>query len=108
MSSELGRYLSANEHLRLDVEELRLKEGGLEREMLARTSDRAELEARLRRLKTDLHDVFLVADDPKALKLGVKRLYQRYWPYCAYCPLLSSPTPPHHQSAVPPAPHAST
>jgi chromosome segregation ATPase len=77
MRAEYDGYVQQNEHLKLDVDELRLKESGMEKEIAARTTDKQEVQAQLRRLKTELHEVVASIDDPKALQNGIKRLYQR-------------------------------
>lgn len=50
----------------------------METEATKQKKKRQDVQEQLRRFKTELHEIFLVLDDPKKLAEGVKRLYQRH------------------------------
>ncbi len=78
MQTELKGYKKDSVHLKLEVRELKLKLAGMEKEILQNMASRDEIETRIRRFKTELHEVYLGIDSPKELKEGIKRLYQRH------------------------------
>ena len=78
MDAELERYHKNNATLDLTISDLRLKLDGLQRELLKQRRVNADSEAVARRFRHDLHEVAQQIQDPKALKDGVKRLYQKH------------------------------
>jgi WD40 repeat protein len=78
MQAELKGYKKESVHLQLQVRELGLKLDGMEKEITECTAERKEIEALTGRFKMELHEVFQDIEDPKTLKEGIKRLYQRH------------------------------
>jgi len=78
MDQELERYHKNNSSLELTISDLRLKLEGMQREILLQRTKLGDADAKLRGLKTELHETVQHIQDPKALKDSVKRMYQKH------------------------------
>jgi len=78
MDHELERYHKNNANLDLTISDLRLKLEGLQKEVLVQRKQNADKDAAIQRFHHDLHQTTQSIQDPKALKEGVKRLYQKH------------------------------
>lgn len=78
MDGELERYHKTNSGLDLTISNLRLKQAGLQSEVLCQRSGKADAEGLVRRLQHELTTVVAVIQEPKQLKERVKQLYQKY------------------------------
>jgi chromosome segregation ATPase len=78
MQNELKGYSKESVHLQLEVRELNLKLNGMDRDQQETQEAREGVEGMAARLKAELHEVYSSLDDGKALKEGIKRLYQRH------------------------------
>ncbi len=78
MDGELERYHKTNSGLDLTISNLRLKQAGLQAEVLTQRKGKADSEGLVRRLQHDLTGVVAVIQEPKALKERVKALFQKY------------------------------
>lgn len=78
MQAELKGYKKESVHLQLQVRELNLKLNGMEKGISECQTEREGIEALTQRFKMELHEVFQDIEDPKTLKEGIKRLYQRH------------------------------
>jgi len=78
MDSELERYHKNNSALDLTISDLRLKLDGMQREILSQRTKLGDADAKVRGLKTELHETVQHIQDPKALKEQVKRMYQKH------------------------------
>lgn len=78
MEKELRRYKKEASDLELDVTELNLKLNGMEKNIHNERFNRDRILAKLSHFKTELHEVFADVEDPKKLKDGVKRLFQKF------------------------------
>ena len=78
MDQELERYHKNNSALELTISDLRLKLDGMQREILSQRSKLGDADAKVRGLKTELHETIQHIQDPKALKDSVKRMYQKH------------------------------
>merc|ERR1712185_728852 len=75
---ELERYHKNNSSLELTITDLRLKLEGMQREILSQRSKLGDADAKVRGLKTELHETVQHIQEPKALKEAVKKMYQRH------------------------------
>ncbi len=78
MDGELERYYKTNSGLDLMISNLRLKQSGLQSEVLSQRQGKSDAESLVRRLQHDLTTVVSVIQEPKALKERVKSLYHKY------------------------------
>ncbi|WIA18306.1 hypothetical protein OEZ85_009771 [Tetradesmus obliquus] len=78
MDSELERYHKSNAGLDLTIQNLRLKEQGLQSEVISQRGTRADTESLVKKMQFEIAEVAGVIQDPKALKEKVKALYQRH------------------------------
>ncbi len=78
MESELERFHKQNTQLELNITELRQKLKATENEMRQERKRVRDVEAVVRRFKTDLHNCVGYIQDPKLLKESVKALYQKH------------------------------
>ena len=78
MDLELERYHKNSASLDLTISDLRLKQSGLQREVLSQRRLNADSEAVIKRFHHDLHETVQHVQEPKALKESVKQLYQKY------------------------------
>eukprot|EP00698_Gefionella_okellyi_P006107 TRINITY_DN15567_c0_g1_i1.p1 TRINITY_DN15567_c0_g1~~TRINITY_DN15567_c0_g1_i1.p1 ORF type:complete len:1180 (-),score=311.31 TRINITY_DN15567_c0_g1_i1:65-3577(-) len=78
MDSDLVRYHKTKSNLELDKADLKMKVDSLQHEVLAERRKVTEVEALLRRIRTDLHETVQHIQDPKALKESVRLLYQKH------------------------------
>jgi ribosomal protein S15P/S13E len=78
MDQELERYHKNNANLELSISDLKLKLGGVQRELKAQRNRAKDAEAYITRFKTEVHDVVQAIQDPHALKSGTKALYHKY------------------------------
>jgi len=78
MDLELERYHKNNSSLELTITDLRLKLEGMQREILSQRTKLGDQDAKVRGLKTELHETVQHIQDPKALKDSVKRMYQKH------------------------------
>ena len=78
MDRELERYHKNSASLDLTISDLRLKQSGLQREVLSQRRLNADSEAVIKRFHHDLHETVQHVQEPKALKESVKQLYQKY------------------------------
>jgi WD40 repeat protein/phage terminase small subunit len=78
MDQELERYHKNNSNLELTISDLRLKLGGVQRELKSQRNRTKDAELYIARFKTEVHDVVQAIQDPHALKDGAKQLYHKY------------------------------
>jgi len=78
MEKELKQYRKESADLKLDVTELNLKYDGMESNIVKEAASRELVSHRLSHFKTELHEVYQDIEDPKKLKDGIKRLFQRH------------------------------
>ena len=78
MDRELERYHISSAKLELNISDSKLKQKGLQEEVLQQRKKNADAEAIIKRLHHDLHETVQHIQDPKALKESVKRLYQKH------------------------------
>ena len=78
MDLELERYHKNNSSLELTISDLRLKLEGMQREILKQRTGLGDQEAKLRGLKTELHETIQHIQDPTALKNAIKKMYQKH------------------------------
>ena len=78
MESELERFHKQNTQLELNITELRQKLKATEKEMHGERQRVRDVEAVVRRFKTDLHNCVGYIQDPKLLKESVRALYQKH------------------------------
>ena len=78
MDMELERYHKNNSNLELTISDLRLKLGGVQRELKSQRNRAKDAEAYISRFKTEVHDVVQFIQDPHKLKDGAKSLYHKY------------------------------
>ena len=78
MFQELERYHKNNSSLELTISDLRLKLEGMQREILSQRTKLGDADAKVRGLKTELHETVQHIQEPKALKEAVKKMYQRH------------------------------
>ena len=78
MDLELERYHKNNSALELTISDLRLKLDGMQREILSQRTKLGDADAKLRGLKTELHETVQHIQEPKALVAAVKRMYQKH------------------------------
>ena len=78
MDQELERYHKNNSNLELTISDLKLKLGGVQRELKAQRNRTKDAELYIARFKTEVHDVVQSIQDPHALKDGTKNLYHKY------------------------------
>jgi len=78
MDQELERYHKNNSSLELTISDLKLKLDGMQREILGQRSKLGDAASESRNMRTELHELVQFIQDPKALKEGVKKIYQRH------------------------------
>jgi len=78
MDQELERYHKNNSSLELTISDLRLKLEGMQREILSQRTKLGDADAKVRGIKTELHETVQHIQEPKALKEAVKKMYQRH------------------------------
>lgn len=78
MESELERFHKQNTQLELNITELRQKLKATDKEMHQERQRVRDVEAVVRRFKTDLHNCVGYIQDPKMLKESIKALYQKH------------------------------
>ena len=78
MESELERFHKQNTQLELNITELRQKLKATEKEMHGERQRVRDVEAVVRRFKTDLHNCVGYIQDPKLLKESIRALYQKH------------------------------
>jgi chromosome segregation ATPase len=78
MERELRVYKKESADLKLEVSELVLKGDGMDLSIEKEAKLKEEISAQLAHVKTELHEVYLEIDQPKKLKDGIIRLYQRH------------------------------
>lgn len=72
------RYHKTNSGLDLLISNLKLKQNGLQSEVLSQRKGKADSEQQLKRMQHDLQQVIPFIQEPKQLKEKVKALYQKY------------------------------
>jgi len=78
MDQELERYHKNNSSLELTISDLRLKLEGMQREILSQRTKLGDADAKVRGIKTELHETVQHIQEPKALKEAIKKMYQRH------------------------------
>ena len=78
MDGELERYHKTNASLDLLIANLKLKQSGLQAEVLVQRNSKSDVEQQLKRVQHDLQDVIQAIQEPKLLKEKVKQLYQKH------------------------------
>ena len=78
MESELERFHKQNTNLELTIEELKLKLKATEKEMYQERQKVHDVEAVVKRFKTDLHNTVGFIQEPKKLKESIKQVYVKY------------------------------
>lgn len=78
MESELERFHKQNTQLELNITELRQKLKATDKEMHQERQRVRDVEAAVRRFKTDLHNCVGYIQDPKLLKESIRALYQKH------------------------------
>ncbi|XP_050817064.1 cilia- and flagella-associated protein 57 isoform X2 [Gopherus flavomarginatus] len=78
MEGELERFHKQNMQLELNITELRQKLKATDHEMHKEQQKERDMEALVRRFKTDLHNCVGFIQEPKKLKEGIRELYDKY------------------------------
>ncbi|VEL08080.1 unnamed protein product [Protopolystoma xenopodis] len=78
MEAELERFHKQNTQLELSITELKQKQKATEHELLAERQATRDVEALVRRFKTDLYNCVGCIQDPKVLKSSVIALYKKH------------------------------
>ncbi|XP_055738651.1 cilia- and flagella-associated protein 57 [Salvelinus fontinalis] len=78
MEGELDQVHKRNTQLELNITELRLKLKATDKEMHRETQRVRDVEALVRRFKTDLHNCVGFIQEPKRLKDNIRELYDHY------------------------------
>ena len=78
MESELERFAKQNTQLELNITEQKQKLKATEKEMHQERQRVRDIEAVVRRFKTDLHNAVGYIQDPKELKEAVCALYEKH------------------------------
>ncbi|XP_032633576.1 cilia- and flagella-associated protein 57 isoform X2 [Chelonoidis abingdonii] len=78
MEGELERFHKQNMQLELNITELRQKLKATDREMHKEQQKERDMEALVKRFKTDLHNCVGFIQEPKKLKEGIRELYDKY------------------------------
>ncbi|KAM9427004.1 cilia- and flagella-associated protein 57-like [Salvelinus alpinus] len=78
MEGELDQVHKRNTQLELNITELRLKLKATDKEMHKETQRVRDVEALVRRFKTDLHNCVGFIQEPKRLKDNIRELYDHY------------------------------
>nr|XP_048717481.1 cilia- and flagella-associated protein 57 isoform X3 [Caretta caretta] len=78
MEGELERFHQQNMQLELNITELRQKLKATDREMHKEQQKERDMEALVKRFKTDLHNCVGFIQEPKKLKEGIRELYSKY------------------------------
>ena len=78
MESELERFHKQNTQLELNITELRQKLKATDKEMHMERQKVRDVEAVVKRFKTDLHNCVAFIQEPKTLKDSIKALYTKY------------------------------
>merc|ERR1711893_461146 len=78
MESELERFHKQNTQLELNITELRQKLKATDKEMHQERQRVRDVEAVVKRFKTDLHNCVGYIQDPKMLKESIRALYTKH------------------------------
>ncbi|CAH8666313.1 unnamed protein product [Dicrocoelium dendriticum] len=78
MESELQRFHKQNNQLEINIAELRQKYKSVEKELIQERQATRDVEALVRRFKTDLFNCVGAIQDPKTLKSNVVALYKKH------------------------------
>ncbi|XP_042164207.1 cilia- and flagella-associated protein 57 [Oncorhynchus tshawytscha] len=78
MEGELDQVHKRNTQLELNITELKLKLKATDKEMHKETQRVRDVEALVRRFKTDLHNCVGFIQEPKRLKDSIRELYEHY------------------------------
>lgn len=78
MESELERFHKQNTQLELNITELRQKLKATDKEMHMERQKVRDIEAVVKRFKTDLHNCVAYIQEPKMLKESIGALYKKY------------------------------
>ncbi|XP_030427523.1 cilia- and flagella-associated protein 57 isoform X2 [Gopherus evgoodei] len=78
MEGELERFHKQNMQLELNITELRQKLKATDHEMHKEQQKERDMEALVKRFKTDLHNCVGFIQEPKKLKEGIRELYDKY------------------------------
>lgn len=74
----MERFHKQNTQLELNITELRQKLKATDKEMHMERQKVRDVEAVVKRFKTDLHNCVAFIQEPKTLKDGIKALYTKY------------------------------
>ena len=78
MESELERFHKQNNQLGLNIDELKQKLKSTEKELKSERQATRDVEAQVRRFKTDLYNCVSYIQDPKGLKESIVALYKKH------------------------------
>uniref|UniRef100_A0A3B1KGE5 Cilia and flagella associated protein 57 n=1 Tax=Astyanax mexicanus TaxID=7994 RepID=A0A3B1KGE5_ASTMX len=78
MEGELAQFQQKNTQLELTIADLKLKLKATDKEMHKEMQRVRNVEALVRRIKTDLHNCVGFIQEPKKLKDSIRTLYERY------------------------------
>ncbi|XP_063153827.1 cilia- and flagella-associated protein 57 isoform X2 [Candoia aspera] len=78
MEGELEHFHKQNTQLELNIAELRLKLRATDREMHKEMQKERDMEALVKRFKTDLHNCVGLIQEPKKLKECIRDIYEKY------------------------------
>lgn len=78
MDQELERYHNTNATLDLSISDFKLKQEGLQKEVLSQRTTLGRKESVIKHFQHDLHDVVQSIQDAKDLKEKVKGLYEKH------------------------------
>ncbi|XP_036452639.1 cilia- and flagella-associated protein 57 [Colossoma macropomum] len=78
MEGELDQFHKKNTQLELTIADLKLKLKATDKEMHKEMQRVRDVEALVRRFKTDLHNCVGFIQEPKKLKESIRELYERY------------------------------
>ncbi|KAL7985186.1 hypothetical protein Chor_003756 [Crotalus horridus] len=78
MEGELEHFHKQNTQLELNIAELRLKLRATDREMHKEMQKERDMEALVKRFKTDIHNCVGLIQEPKKLKESIREIYEKY------------------------------
>ncbi|XP_026533766.1 cilia- and flagella-associated protein 57-like isoform X3 [Notechis scutatus] len=78
MEGELEHFHKQNTQLELNIAELRLKLRATDREMHKEMQKERDMEALVKRFKTDIHNCVGFIQEPKKLKESIRDIYEKY------------------------------
>uniref|UniRef100_A0A8C5SHT4 Cilia and flagella associated protein 57 n=1 Tax=Laticauda laticaudata TaxID=8630 RepID=A0A8C5SHT4_LATLA len=78
MEGELEHFHKQNTQLELNIAELRLKLRATDREMHKEMQKERDMEALVKRFKTDIHNCVGLIQEPKKLKESIRDIYEKY------------------------------